>query len=35
MQQFPDERLTVIVLTNRADPDVAPLAEKTADLYLK
>ena len=35
MQQFPDERLTVIVLTNRADPDVAPLAEKIADLYLK
>ena len=35
MQQFPDERLTVIVLTNRADPDVAPLAEKIAELYLK
>jgi len=34
MQQFPDDRLTVIVLTNRADPDVAPLAEKIADLYL-
>jgi len=35
MQQFPDERLTVIVLTNRAEPDVAPLAEKIADLYLE
>ncbi len=34
MQQFPDERLTVIVLTNRAEPDVAPLAERIADLYL-
>lgn len=34
MQQFPDERLTVIVLTNRAEPDVAPLGEKIADLYL-
>jgi len=34
MQQFPDEHLTIIVLTNRADPDVAPLAEKVADLYL-
>ena len=34
MQQFPDERLTVIVLTNRAEPDVAPLAEQIADLFL-
>ena len=34
MQQFPDDRLSVIVLTNRAEPDVAPLAEKIADLYL-
>jgi hypothetical protein len=34
MQQFPDERLSVIVLTNRAEPDVQPLAEKIADLYL-
>jgi CubicO group peptidase (beta-lactamase class C family) len=34
MQQFPDDSLTVIILTNRADPDVAPLAEKIADLYL-
>lgn len=34
MQQFPDERLSVIVLTNRAEPDVQPLAEKVADLYL-
>ena len=34
MQQFPEERLTVIVLTNRAEPDVAPLAEQIADLFL-
>jgi CubicO group peptidase (beta-lactamase class C family) len=34
MQRFPDERLTVIVLTNRAEPDVASLAERVADLYL-
>jgi len=34
MQRFPDEQLTIIVLTNRAEPDVAPLAEQIADLYL-
>jgi CubicO group peptidase (beta-lactamase class C family) len=34
MQQFPVDRLTIIVLTNRAEPGVAPLAEKIADLYL-
>ena len=34
MQQFPDDRLSVIVLTNRAEPDVEPLAEQVADLYL-
>lgn len=32
--RFPEERLTVIVLTNRREPDVQPLAEKVADLYL-
>lgn len=35
MQRFPEDRLTVIVLTNRAEPDVQPLAEKVADLFLK
>jgi len=35
MQQFPDDRLSIIVLTNRAEPDVQPLAEKIADLYLE
>lgn len=34
LQRFPDERLTIIVLTNRAEPDVQPLAERIADLYL-
>ena len=34
MQRFPDEQVTIIVLTNRAGPDVAPLAEQIADLYL-
>lgn len=34
MQQFPEAQLTVIVLTNRADPDVKPLAEQIADLFL-
>jgi len=34
MQQFPEDRLSIIILTNRAGPDVEPLAEKIADLYL-
>jgi len=34
MQRFPDEKLTIIVLTNRAEPDVQPLGEQIADLYL-
>ncbi len=34
LQRFPDERLTIIVLTNRAEPDVQPLAERIAELYL-
>lgn len=34
IQRFPDKRLTVVVLTNRAGPDVQPLAERVADLYL-
>ena len=35
MQRFPDLGLAVIVLTNRAEPDVGPLAEKVADLFLQ
>ncbi|MEE4279306.1 MAG: serine hydrolase domain-containing protein [Halieaceae bacterium] len=34
MQQFPEQRLTVIVLSNRAKPDVKPLAERVGDLFL-
>ena len=33
--RFPDQRLTIIVLTNRADPDVYPVAERVADLFLQ
>jgi CubicO group peptidase (beta-lactamase class C family) len=35
IQRFPDDRLTVIVLSNRRDPEVDPLAEKVADLFLE
>lgn len=35
IQRFPDDRLTVIALTNRRDPEVDPLAEKVADLFLR
>lgn len=35
IQRFPDDRLTVIVLSNRRHPEVDPLAEKVADLFLK
>jgi CubicO group peptidase (beta-lactamase class C family) len=34
IQRFPEHRLTVIVLTNRRDPAVDPLAEAVARLYL-
>ncbi|WP_145198093.1 serine hydrolase domain-containing protein [Planctomycetes bacterium Poly30] len=34
LQRFPEERLTVIVLTNRAEPDVDHLGEQVADLFL-
>jgi len=32
--RFPDDRLTIMILTNRAGPDVQPLGEQIADLYL-
>lgn len=35
IQRFPDDRLTVIVLSNRRDPEVDPLAERVADLFLE
>lgn len=34
IQRFPDDNFTVIILTNRKEPDVAPLAEKLVDMYL-
>jgi CubicO group peptidase (beta-lactamase class C family) len=34
IQRFPDDRLTVIVLANRADMDAPAMAENVADLYL-
>jgi CubicO group peptidase (beta-lactamase class C family) len=35
IQRFPDDHLTVIVLTNRAEVDAPALAQKVADLYFK
>ena len=35
LQRFPDDGLTVIVLTNRAEPDVDRLGEQVADLFLR
>jgi CubicO group peptidase (beta-lactamase class C family) len=35
IQRFPEDRLTVVVLSNRRHPEVDPLAEKVADLYLQ
>lgn len=32
--RYPDDHLTVLVLTNRRGPDVKPLAERVAALYL-
>ncbi|MFQ5583658.1 MAG: serine hydrolase domain-containing protein [Calditrichia bacterium] len=34
IQRYPRDKFTVIILTNRNDPGVAPLAEKLTDLYL-
>ena len=34
IQRFPEERLTIIVLSNRREPEVDSLAERVADLYL-
>jgi CubicO group peptidase (beta-lactamase class C family) len=34
IQRFPDDRLTVIVLSNRAEVDAPALAQRVADLYL-
>jgi CubicO group peptidase (beta-lactamase class C family) len=34
VMHFPDERLTVLVLTNRREPAVQPIADFLARLYL-
>jgi CubicO group peptidase (beta-lactamase class C family) len=34
IQRYPDARFTVIVLTNRAGPEVTPLADKLTELFL-
>ena len=34
MMRFPDDQLTIIILTNRREPDVANLAEQIAEWYL-
>ncbi len=35
IQRFPEDGLTVIILSNRNDPDVAPLADKLIDWFLE
>ncbi len=35
IQRYPNEKLTVIILTNRREPDVENLANKIAKMYLK
>lgn len=34
IQRYPEARFTVIILTNRAEPDVQALADKLTDLFL-
>ncbi len=34
IQRYPDDKFTVIILTNRAEPEVTPLAEKLVDWFL-
>jgi CubicO group peptidase (beta-lactamase class C family) len=34
IQRFPEDQFSIIILTNRNDPDVAPLAEKLIDIFL-
>jgi len=35
IQRYPDDNFTVIILTNRATPEVSPLADKLAELFLR
>ncbi len=34
IQRFPEDKFTVIILSNRKDPDVAPIADKLVEMYL-
>jgi len=34
IQRYPDDNFTVIILTNRAEPEVSPLADKLAEMFL-
>jgi len=34
IRRFPDDKFTVIILSNRKEPDVGPLADKLVDMYL-
>lgn len=34
IQRYPDDNFTVIILTNRAGPEVTPLADKLAEMFL-
>jgi len=34
IQRFPEDKLTIVILTNRDGESVAPLADELADLYL-
>ncbi len=34
IQRYPEQKLSIIILTNRREPDVEPLANKIAKLYL-
>jgi len=35
IQRYPDDNFTVIILTNRAEPEVTPLADMLAELFLR
>ncbi len=35
IQRYPDERFTVIVLTNRNEPSLLPIADRLTDLFLR
>ncbi|MCB0282438.1 MAG: serine hydrolase [Calditrichaeota bacterium] len=35
IQRFPDDKLTLVLLTNRDEPDVFPIVESISDLFLE